>query len=186
VTLAAPPGDDGAAPAAAAPPPPRAPDIAAAAEAPVRSVNYGGWTMAADLASVVPLALWLGRVRDGHNDLFLAAPELALVPLIHLAYREPGHAAISLLMRGAALGALYAVTQHDLLGCSSRGEEPVCIPWGLLIALDLTVVTPMLIDSAVLARTTERVSDWHLLPVLPAATAGGGAAMRGLALTARF
>jgi hypothetical protein len=50
--------------------------------------------------------------------------------------------------------------------------------------LDLAIVTPVIIDSAWLARTSRPASEWYRLP-LPGATAGANGAHL-FTLTARF
>ena len=78
----------------------RPPDLPVAAEAPIRQERYWGWTMTADVASLV---YWFA----GPYDIYHAAPMLLLTPLIHTAHGEFRSAAISLGMRLAMYGTLY-------------------------------------------------------------------------------
>jgi hypothetical protein len=157
-------------------------DLPDAAQPPSRDERYFGWTLAADAVSLVPLIAWAGH----HEKVYYAAPALLLSPIIHSLHGEYRSAAISFAMRTAMLGLVYLAGLTADRECqSSRGSEDfICIPFGTLVLLDLAIVTPVVIDSAWLARTARPASEWYRLP-LPGATAGANGG-RLFTLTARF
>jgi hypothetical protein len=154
-------------------------DLPAAAEAPARDESYVGWTLTADVASLFPLAGWLGRPKD----VYLAAPALLLVPAIHAAHGEGRSAGISLAMRAAMLGVVYLMARSAEDECASSSSY-VCVPIGQFLVGYLAVTTTMTLDSAFLARTQRPASDWDRLPVVSASAGPDG--RRLLTLSARF
>src|SRR5262245_18700267 len=156
-------------------------DLPAAAEAPSRDERYFGWTLAADLVSIVPLIAW----AQDPEKVYYAAPSLLLVPAIHALHGEYNSTAISLGMRTAMLGLVYLTTFTADRECQSRRSgDYVCIPFGTLILLDLAIVTPVVLDSTWLARRARPAPEWYRLP-LPGATVGANGG-RFFTLTARF
>jgi hypothetical protein len=154
-------------------------DLPAAAQAPARDESYVGWTLTADVASLFPLAGWLGRPKD----VYLAAPALLLVPVIHAAHGEVRSAGISLAMRAAMLGVVYLMARSAEDECASSSSY-VCVPIGQFLVGYLAVTTTMTLDSAFLARTQRPASDWDRLPVVSASAGPDG--RRLLTLSARF
>jgi hypothetical protein len=153
-------------------------DLPDAAQPPVRDDRYIGWTLAADVVSLVPLVVWMFEPER----LYLAAPALVLCPTIHAAHGEMRSAGISLAMRATMLGGAYLVGRWSENECD-RSTNYFCAPATLALA-DLAIVPVILIDSAFLARTTRPAPEWFQLPLLSAALDGGG--RRLVTLTARF
>jgi hypothetical protein len=155
------------------------PDLDRAAEPPVRHERYLGWTLGADLLSLVPLTSWMFRPED----VYLALPSLVLPPAIHVAHGESRTAAISFLMRGAMIGGVYLAGRSAEEECEDS-ETFVCVPMGSFLLAELAIIPVVLVDAFFLARTTGEVEGWHRLPVLPSVspTPGGGV----LSLTRRF
>ena len=157
----------------------RAPDVAAPAEPPIRHVRYPWWTLLADTAAIVPLTLWITEPEK----LYLPVPALVLTPLIHVAYSEPTKAGLSLAMRGAMLGVVYAAGRSAESQCDND-EGFVCVPIGPILLAEFAIITAITID-AVFARTTREARGWRRLPVLPSVTAGSEG-RRMLSLTTSF
>ena len=154
----------------------RPPDLAAAAEAPIRPERYFGWTLTADIAS---LFFWLGRP----DDVYGAAPMMLLTPLIHVAHGEFRSAGISLGMRLALWGGLYAAERLAREECD-RSSGDFCFPVGTFLLIDLAFSSVIVIDAVVLARRDRPAKEWDRLPLLGAVADADG--RRLLTLSGRF
>ncbi len=154
----------------------RPPDLPAAAEAPIRPERYLGWTLTADILS---LLFWLGRP----DEVYGAAPMMLLTPLIHTAHGEFRSAGISLGMRLALWGGLYFAGRLAREECEAQSAY-FCFPLGTLLLIDVAVSSVVVLDAIILARQDRPAPEWSRLPMLGAAVDAEG--RRLLTLSGRF
>ena len=153
----------------AAPAAQRAPDLVAPAEPPVEHERYIVSMLVADVVSIPLFVKWLEKP----DQLYYALPTLALPPLVHVAHGESDKAAISLAMRGATLGIVYALTRDAQNQCASS-QSYVCIPIGQFVLAGSVLVMVVVTDSVLLARRARPNDAWLRLPILPMVTPSGG------------
>lgn len=150
---------------------PRAQDTTAPAEPPVRHERYFHWTLLADFASTVPLAYAVAYP----SRYYYAAPALILTPFIHALHGEEDSGALSLVMRGAAIGGAYLISEQA--DCSGDEACRILVGSTMLTALFTTVV---IVDTIFLARRAVRDDGWYSLPVIPSVAPAPGGATLGL------
>jgi hypothetical protein len=126
----------------------------------LRHERYMVWTLLADFATLVPLVSWMGRP----DDVYLAAPSLAVVPLIHVLHGEHESAGISLVMRGAMVGLVYLAGRNAREECE---DELICVPIGSVLISQAAIIPTILIDSLFLARREREVPGWRRMPIVP-------------------
>lgn len=143
-------------------------DLPKPTEPPIVHERYAHWTLLADAAAVVPLVYWMWRP----DDVYLAAPALLLPPLIHIAEEESEHAVVSLLMRGAMVGAVYLAGRSAETECDNS-DEFICVPIRSFILAQAAMVSVITIDAVFLARSTRRKDSWYRLPLQPAVGVSG-------------
>jgi hypothetical protein len=151
----------------------RPPDIAQPTTAPVHDERYLQWTLPVDLLAMIPLTYWMVRPRD----VYLAMPSLVLPPLIHVAHDNARSAAISFVMRAAMVGAVYYAGRSAERECAN--DEFICVPLGQIMLGELAIMTPIMIDSFLLAKRTRADDGWSRLPLIPSVgpTPGGGVSL---------
>jgi len=154
----------------------RPPDLAAAAEAPIRQERYLEWTLTADALS---LYFWL----EHPYEVYGAAPMMLLTPLIHVAHGEFRSAGVSLGMRLALWGTLYFADRLAREECDAQSGD-ICFPVGTLLLIDVAVSSVVLVDAFILARRDRPAEEWHRLPALGAVAGADG--RRLLTLSGRF
>jgi hypothetical protein len=155
----------------------RPPDLPAAAEPPIRPERYWGWTMTADIASLI---YWF----TDPTDIYHVAPMLLLTPLIHTAHGEYRSAAISLGMRLVMYGTLYYADRLADRECEGTSRGYFCFPLGTFLLVDFVVSSVVVIDAVILARRDVPAQEWHRLPLLGAVADAEGRRM--LTLSGRF
>ena len=140
--------------------PARPPDLAAPTEPPVVDDRYFLSVFGVDLLAVGPLTYW-----EYHRDqLWLPLPALLAAPLVHLAHGEPRKSGISFAMRAAMVGAVYLAGEEAKSECNSQGY--ICLPLKSLLISELAVVTVVVTDSILIARTSRPDSRWRVLPTI--------------------
>jgi hypothetical protein len=132
----------------------------------VRHVRYAWATLAADVVSIYPLLQYMVKPEQP----YLALPALVLAPAIHVGYGESDKAILSLVLRGAMIGGVYAAGRGIDSECRDSGF--VCIPLGPILLANLAITTVVTVDAVFLARTTRAEHGWGRLPVLPTVSAG--------------
>lgn len=154
-----------------APPIQPPPDLQQPTQAPLRDERYLHWTLLADALSIYPLVRWGIAYQD---DIYLPLPALTLSPFIHALHGEGGKAGISLVMRAAMVGGVYAAGQLAKEECSEMEDDFLCFPMGSMMLMNLSIVSVVVVDALFLAKRTVGAPEWRGLPLVPSVSAGPG------------